>query len=227
MIKKILKSIQITILRIYFRSKHVYIHPKAVFDKKTFFAGYSKVYENSSLINCQIGLGTYIASNCQLVNVNIGKYSSIAPNVSCIIGNHPTKIYVSTHPAFFSNKKQAGFTFTETQKFEEISYANKKFIFEIGNDVWIGQNCMLMNGITIGDGAIIASGSIVLKDVPPYEIWGGVPSRKIKDRFELYQKDILLKFQWWNKPMEWLKSNVDCFENIEEFIDVIKRNETK
>lgn len=53
----------------------------------------------------------------------------------------------------------------------------------VGNDVWIGENVVVVAGVHIGDGAIIAAGSVVVKDVPPCEIWGGNPARKIKDRF--------------------------------------------
>jgi chloramphenicol O-acetyltransferase type B len=53
----------------------------------------------------------------------------------------------------------------------------------IGNDVWIGYGCVVMSGVSIGDGAIIAAGSVVTKDVDPYCIYGGVPARKLKDRF--------------------------------------------
>lgn len=53
----------------------------------------------------------------------------------------------------------------------------------IGSDIWVGINAVIMGGVTIGDGAVIAAGAVVTKDVPPCEIWGGVPAHKIKDRF--------------------------------------------
>jgi maltose O-acetyltransferase len=51
----------------------------------------------------------------------------------------------------------------------------------VGNNVWVGANCVLLPGITIGDNSLIAAGSVVSRDVPPNEIWGGVPARKLKD----------------------------------------------
>lgn len=54
----------------------------------------------------------------------------------------------------------------------------------IGNDVWVGYGSIIMSGIKIGDGAIIAAGSLVVKDVEPYTVYGGVPAKKIKDRFD-------------------------------------------
>jgi acetyltransferase-like isoleucine patch superfamily enzyme len=53
----------------------------------------------------------------------------------------------------------------------------------IGADVWVGDGVILMRGLTIGDAAIIAAGAVVTKDVPPYEVWAGVPARHIRDRF--------------------------------------------
>lgn len=70
----------------------------------------------------------------------------------------------------------------------------------IGNDVWIGQNVTVMPGVHIGDGAIIAANSVVVKDVPPYHIAGGNPSRVIKKRFDDELIDHLLAIQWWDWP---------------------------
>lgn len=64
----------------------------------------------------------------------------------------------------------------------------------VGNDIWIGQGAIIMGGVRLGDGCIIASGAVVTKDVPPCEIWGGNPAKKIKDRFETRaQKEAHLK----------------------------------
>ena len=90
----------------------------------------------------------------------------------------------------------------------------------IGNDVWIGYEAVVMAGVTVGDGAIIASRAVVAKDVPPYTIVGGVPAREIRLRFD---RDIiarLLELQWWNWPIEKIrqalpfivKGEIDQFE---------------
>ena len=71
---------------------------------------------------------------------------------------------------------------------------------EIGNDVWIANNVTLMGGIKIGDGVIVAMNSHVTRSIPPYEVWGGNPAEKIKDRFSEQIKSKLLELKWWDLP---------------------------
>ena len=68
----------------------------------------------------------------------------------------------------------------------------------IGNDVWIADNVTIMSGVRIGDGAVIACNSHVVKDVEPYSIVGGNPAKFIKHRFTQEQIECLLKIKWWN-----------------------------
>jgi virginiamycin A acetyltransferase len=78
----------------------------------------------------------------------------------------------------------------------------------IGNDVWIGYNATIMAGVTVGDGAIIATNSTVIKDVAPYTIIGGNPATEIKKRFSDNVIERLLKLQWWNWEIEKITKNV-------------------
>ena len=78
----------------------------------------------------------------------------------------------------------------------------------IGNDVWIGYEAAVMAGVTIGDGAIIASRSVVTKDVPPYAIVGGVPAKAIRQRFDENTIDHLQKLKWWNWPAERIRESL-------------------
>ena len=72
----------------------------------------------------------------------------------------------------------------------------------VGNDVWLGRESVVMPGVHIGDGAIIAAYSVVTSDVPPYTVFGGNPARKIKDRFDPELTDLLLRWQWWDLAPE-------------------------
>lgn len=83
----------------------------------------------------------------------------------------------------------------------------------VGNDVWIGYEAVIMAGVTIGDGAIIASRAVVTKDVPPYTIAGGVPAKPIKKRFAEDIISYLLEIQWWDWPIERIAQNIDVIKS--------------
>lgn len=183
---------------------------------KTNLEGYNIIGKNSVISNSKIGHLTYISNNCELSNALIGRFTSIGINVKIVSADHPTKTFVSSHPAFYSTAKQAGITFCKVNLFEEHRYFDKNSLIsvKIGNDVWIGSNVIIMGGIEIGDGAVIATGSIVTKDVKPYEIVGGCPAKNIKFRFSNEDIEFLRKLQWWNKPIEWFRKNAHLMVDI-------------
>jgi len=88
----------------------------------------------------------------------------------------------------------------------------------VGNDVWIGYGATIMPGVTIGDGSIIATKSVVTKDVEPYSIVGGNPAKQIRKRFSEEQIKKLLDLKWWDWPVEKITANVQSLtgNNIAE-----------
>ncbi|HNX04936.1 MAG TPA: CatB-related O-acetyltransferase [Opitutales bacterium] len=177
------------------------------------------VGRNCDISSSFVGCGTYLVEGCSLRNVRIGRFCSIADNVRCGLGTHPSHTFVSSHPAFFSTNGQAGFTFAAENRFDELPRVpGSGYVVEIGNDVWIGSGVRILDGVRIGDGAIIGAGAVVTHDVEPYSINVGIPSRKVRMRFTPEQVDFLLGFQWWNRDFDWIGENVDSFANIEEFI---------
>ncbi|MBL7474043.1 CatB-related O-acetyltransferase [Robertkochia sp. 1368] len=196
---------------------------KVILEKNTYigfsstFEGKNRLKKNVYFSNSQLGLGSYISENSRLSNTRIGKYCSLGPDIKCIFGQHPTRDFVSTHPAFFSTLKQAGFTYTKTQTFKDFAplpEPEEKFSIIIGNDVWIGAEVSIIEGVKIGDGAIIAARSLVTKDIPPYSVYGGIPAKFIKSRFTSEEIEFLTKLKWWDKPEDWLIENQPNFENI-------------
>lgn len=195
--------------------KTIKCHSCVRINKATVLEGHHFFYKNVNIVGSCVGLGTYIATESNLSHCQIGRWCSIGPFVSIIIGEHPIREFISTHPAFFSNRKQAGFTFSEINQFEEYKYADPhsgKYAI-IGNDVWIGEGAKIRSGITIGDGAIIAAYALVTKDVPPYAIVGGIPAKIISYRFDEEKCRDLLEKKWWNHDWEWIKKNMDYFSN--------------
>lgn len=206
----------------YFRFvKKSQISYKAYFDFNTKLEGFNAIGENVLLRGAIVGRGTYISPLCNFSFAKIGRFCSIGRNVRIVDGWHPTRSWVSTHPAFFSTARQAGFTFVEKNKFDEHRYADKerKLSVIIGNDVWIGNNVTIMAGITIGDGAVLAAGSVVVKDVPPYSVMGGVPAKLMRFRFSESEIEKLQCVRWWDWSMEMLKKERDLFSNIGLFLE--------
>jgi acetyltransferase-like isoleucine patch superfamily enzyme len=167
---------------------------------------YNTIYDEVILNNCEIDDYVYIASKTQISNCKIGKFCSIGPNVRIGLGMHPTN-FLSTFPAFFSAKKQCQVSFTDYNYFEEVGTNT------IGNDVWIGANSIILDNIIIGDGAIVAAGSVVTKNVAPYCIVGGVPAKIIKKRFNEEKVKELLELKWWDKNLDWIKENIGAFQS--------------
>lgn len=131
----------------------------------------------------------------------IGKFCMIASDVKFIMngGNHLTNS-ISTYPfAIF------GHAWEHAMAGKEHPYKGDT---KIGNDVWIGYNSTIMPGVTIGDGAIIASNSTIVKDVEPYTIVGGNPAKEIRKRFSKSIIVKLLKLKWWDWDIEKITKNV-------------------
>lgn len=187
-------------------------------DFGTFLEGYNLLGEGARLTSCYVGLGSNVG-NTQLVNVKIGRFCSIAPNLNIVFGTHPTERFVSTHPAFYSIHQKNIVSFVNKQKFVESQTTSTGYAVQIGNDVWIGKNVTIKAGVTIGDGAIIGANALVIKDVEPYSINVGVPTRVIKHRFSPEQISFLLDFKWWGKDITWIRRNADLFDDVERFIE--------
>lgn len=200
------------------KRKNIKVSVHSRFNTKTVFEGNNVVAKNACVGDSFVGRNTYIGHDTILSNCKIGRFCSISSDIKVVDETHPSSIFVSTSPSFFSTLKQNGQTFIDKPLFDE-KLGVDGFSAIIGNDVWIGTKAIIKGGVTIGDGAIVAMGAVVTKDVPPYAVVGGVPARVIKYRFAEEQIKKLESIQWWNKPDEWLKNHAEEFANINLFLE--------
>ena len=142
--------------------------------------------------------------------LTIGKFCSIADTVEIIVdGNHRVD-WVTTFPL----------SQILLNDWSERGHPEGKGNMKIGNDVWIGMKALIMPGVNIGDGAVIAAGSIVTHDVLPYTIVAGVPARYVRDRFPYNQASALMRMKWWDWDIEKIKEAIPFLEqgDVDGFI---------
>ena len=193
--------------------------------ENVFLEGNNYIEGSACISNAFLGKFSYIADGCDLHYAKIGRFTSIGPCVKIIRGQHPTKTFVSTCPAFYARKHPAVETFVQRDKFAQTKVLDESLdSVIIGNDVWIGANVLIIEGVKIHDGAIIAAGAVVTKDIPSYSVVAGVPAKILRYRFNSDEIDFLESLQWWSKDLDWIKEHADYFEDIKLLQNKIKRN---
>jgi virginiamycin A acetyltransferase len=142
-----------------------------------------------------VNMGTIIASG------TIGKFCSIGYYCQIGLPEHPIA-FASTSPLTYGPQNLFG----KVSSWND--FPNPPMI---GHDVWVGSGAQILQGVTIGHGAVVAAGAIVTKSVPPYSVVGGVPARIIKSRFDSSRIEALLRMRWWDAPLDELARNADLF----------------
>lgn len=137
--------------------------------------------------------GTYVC--------RVGDYCSIADGAQVFLGGYHRPEWVSMYPfGAFAEWRGPGVRTDHTVGRGDVV---------IGSDVWLGSQCMIMAGVTIGHGAVVAARAIVSRDVPPYAIVAGNPARVVKHRFDDETIADLLAIAWWDWPEERVRQNLD------------------
>jgi acetyltransferase-like isoleucine patch superfamily enzyme len=151
--------------------------------------------KNKRYAKYQIGAWTYgnpsIRSWREGTTLQIGKFCAIADGVVILLGGEHRIDWVTTYP--FSK------IFSKAKRF--TGHPRSKGDVIIGNDVWIGREALILSGVTIGNGAVVAARSVVAEDVAPYSIIAGNPAQFIRFRFNKSIIEELQKIAWWNWPL--------------------------
>ena len=157
-------------------------------------------------------MGKHSYGNVRVVSgkVQVGNFCSIAGGVTAVILNDHQVTWVTTYPF--------GRVWNMSNVDNPVVRQNPNII--IGNDVWIGQNAVLLEDTVIGDGVIIGSHSVVHGEIPPYAVAVGNPAKVVKKRFTDEQIESLLSIQWWNWEDEKVREFAPllCSTDINEFI---------
>lgn len=147
-----------------------------------------------------IGRHTYIQRGSEVLSAKIGNFCSIGTNCHIGMFEHPIENISTSSRLYLRMLKNNEF-------YNDIPAPAK-----IGSDVWLGSNSTILGGIVVGDGAVIAAGAVVTRDVPPYAVVAGVPAKIIKYRFKPEKVQELLKIKWWNWEDKKIIQNKTLFE---------------
>jgi len=132
--------------------------------------------------------------------LKIGAYCSMARGVTFVVNGEHWVDWTTTYPLRRWSGSDQGLP----------THPKRTGPIDVGSDVWIGTHALILGGVTIGDGAVVAAGSIVTKDVRPYAVVGGIPARELRDRrFSDDIVDELLALRWWDYPAEAVNAATD------------------
>lgn len=175
----------------------------------------SKVESGSQVYDSTMDKYSFCGYDCEISFTKIGAFCSIANGVLIGGGRHPIE-WASTSPVFYDNRDSI-------KKKYARHVRPKNGMVVVVNDVWIGANAIIMQGVNIGTGAVVGAGSVVTRDVPHYAIVAGVPARQIRMRFDKDLVDRFLKSKWWELDDDQLAALADLVPYPEKFLRALGR----
>ena len=185
------------------------IHPTASVTTTT-LGRYVEIAERCRVAETTLGDYSYLMEDCAVWGSVIGKFVNIAASVRLNATHHPMTRATLHHFTY-----RAGDYFDDAENESDFFTARRAREVTIGHDVWIGHGATVLPGVSIGNGAVVGSGAVVTKDVAPYTIVGGVPSKTIRPRFTPEIGARMDALAWWDWPHERLREALDDFRALD------------
>lgn len=170
---------------------------------------YTEIQEGTRLLNVEFGDYSYTDRFADIANAEIGKFANIASFARINPGDHPME-RASQHHFMY----RASYYWEGAEDEAEIFNRRAAKRVRFGADVWMGTHAIVLSGRSVGDGAVVAAGSVVTKDIGPYEIWGGAPARKLKDRHPSGIAERLRALAWWDWSHERIAAALEDFRAL-------------
>lgn len=178
------------------------------------FGAYVELGDHCIVSESDIGDYSYLFGHNDLWCASIGKFNSIATGVRINPVQHPMRERAAAHHLTY---RAAHYGLGEDDP--SIIHWRRERRVTTGNDVWIGHNAVVMGGVTVGDGAVVAAGAVVTHDVAPYEIVGGVPARHMGWRYDEDTVAAMLRIRWWDWSHEELRKRLPDFNDVPAFVE--------
>jgi phosphonate metabolism protein (transferase hexapeptide repeat family) len=177
---------------------------------------YTEVMAGCRVAHTEMDDYSYCAHGADIINSRIGKFANIAAGVRMNPGNHP-HWRASLHHFMYRSSLYWDDAEDEAWMFD---WRRSQPVM-VGHDTWFGHNAVILPGVTIGTGAVVAAGAVVSKDVDPYEIVGGVPARPIKRRHPPALAERLMEIAWWDWNHQRLRAALQDFRSLsaEAFVE--------
>jgi phosphonate metabolism protein (transferase hexapeptide repeat family) len=167
-----------------------------------------------SIVESTFGDYSYVAGDSSIVYADIGKFCSIASQTRINPGNHPMQRVTQHHLTY--RRVMYGFGDADDTDFFDWRRAAR---VQIGHDVWLGHGAIVLPGVRVGTGAVLAAGAVVTRDVDPYTIVAGVPARPLRLRFPAETAERLQAIAWWDWSRSQLEDRFDDFLDLDLFLE--------
>ena len=173
------------------------------------FGRYVEIGQGSRVAYSEIGDYSYCDRYADIANATVGKFANIASFVRIGATDHPMERASLHH-----------FLYRSSDYWDDVEHDAEWFAKRrarratIGHDTWLGHNCQIKPEVTIGHGAVVASGAVVTKDVAPYQIVAGLPAKPVRDRFPTDIAARLIALAWWDWPHERLRETLEDFRSL-------------